>query len=401
MKQALRVLSVVGLAMLLLLAGCGGQGGKQEGSGSNAGAQAGGEKPKEYVIGAIVSKTGPASPLGEPEYNTLKLLEKKLNESGGINGVPLRLVLVDDESEPQKAQQEMNRMIHDEKVLAVIGSTTTGASLAMKGIAQENKVPLVSLAASVKVVEPPNEWVFKTPHSDELAAARIWQYLKDKGLTKVAIVHDSNAYGTAGKEALVKLAKDFGIEIVVTESYNTKDQDMTVQLTKVKNAGAQAMVVWGTNPGPAIIAKNRKDLGLTIPYISSHGSAFNTFIQLAGDAAEGVVLPTGRLLVAEQIPDSDPQAKVVREFYQEYVQAYNSEPGNFAAYAYDAFHLIVDALKNGATTREAIRDHLEQTKNWVGTTGVFNFSPEDHNGLTTDSMVMAEVKGGKWVYKQD
>lgn len=398
MKNTLRMLRVVGLTMVLMLAGCGGQ---QGASGGGDGEPGGGEKPKEYVIGAIVSKTGPASPLGEPEYNTLKLLEKKLNESGGINGVPLRLVLVDDESEPQKAQQEMNRMIHDEKVLAVIGSTTTGASLAMKGIAQENQVPLVSLAASVKVVEPPNEWVFKTPHSDELAAARIWQYLKDKGLTKVAIVHDSNAYGTAGKEALVKLAKDFGIAIVTTESYNTKDQDMTVQLTKVKNAGAQAMVVWGTNPGPAIIAKNRKDLGLTIPYISSHGSAFNTFIQLAGDAAEGVVLPTGRLLVAEQIPDSDPQAKVVREFYQEYVQAYNSEPGNFAAYAYDAFHLIVDALKNGATTREAIRDHLEKTTNWVGTTGVFNFSPEDHNGLTTDAMVMAEVKGSKWVYKQD
>ncbi|MFO7248882.1 MAG: ABC transporter substrate-binding protein, partial [Bacillota bacterium] len=257
MKNTLRILRVVGLTMVLMLAGCGGQ---QGASGGGDGEPGGGEKPKEYVIGAIVSKTGPASPLGEPEYNTLKLLEKKLNESGGINGVPLRLVLVDDESEPQKAQQEMNRMIHDEKVLAVIGSTTTGASLAMKGIAQENQVPLVSLAASVKVVEPPNEWVFKTPHSDELAAARIWQYLKDKGLTKVAIVHDSNAYGTAGKEALVKLAKDFGIAIVATESYNTKDQDMTVQLTKVKNAGAQAMVVWGTNPGPAIIAKNRKDL---------------------------------------------------------------------------------------------------------------------------------------------
>ncbi|WP_246017763.1 ABC transporter substrate-binding protein [Mesobacillus subterraneus] len=363
-----------------------------------------GEGKKEvYKIGAIYSKTGPGSPLGEPEWNATELLEKQINDQGGINGVPIDIILADDESTPEKATEEMNRMINDEKVLAVLGSTTSGASLAMKGIAMDNEIPLISAGAAVGIVSPAEEskWVFKTPHSDAHAVERIYMYLKDQGLKDVAILADSNAFGASGVEQLEALKSDYGIKIVANESYNTDDADMKTQLTKIKSSGAKAVIVWGTNPGPAIAAKNMKELGMDIPYIGSHGIANQSFIELAGDAAEGVVIPTGKLLFPTQIPNDDPQYKVISSFYDSYKAEFGGEPTNFGSYGYDNIMLVVEALKSGAKDPEAIRDYLEnKVKDYVGATGIFTFSAEDHNGLKADSMVLAEVKGGEWTFKK-
>lgn len=366
--------------------------------------EADGEGKKEvYKIGAIYSKTGPGSPLGEPEWNATELLEKQINDEGGINGVPIDIILADDESTPEKATEEMNRMINDEKVLAVLGSTTSGASLAMKGIAMDSEVPMISAGAAVGIVAPAEEskWVFKTPHSDAHAVERIYMYLNDEGLTDVAILADSNAFGASGVEQLEALKGDYGIKIVANESYNTDDADMKTQLTKIKSSGAEAVIVWGTNPGPAIAAKNMKELGMDIPYIGSHGIANQSFIELAGDAAEGVVIPTGKLLFPTQIPNDDPQHKVISSFYDSYKEEFSGEPTNFGSYGYDNVMLVVEALKSGATDPEAIRDYLEnKVKDYVGATGIFTFSAGDHNGLKADSMVLAEVKDGKWTYKK-
>lgn len=365
---------------------------KKEGGGSK-------DKPKEYKIGAIYSKTGPNSPLGEPEWNAAKLVEEQINKDGGINGVPIKIILADDESVQEKATQEMNRLINDEKVLAVVGSSGSGPSLAMKGIAMQNQVPMISAAASVQIVQPVDQskWVFKTPHSDEHAVERIFTYLKEKKLTKIATLTDSNAFGTSGLEQLEALAKKFDMDIVTKETYNTQDPDMRAQLTKVEKSGAKAIIVWGTNPGPAIIAKNMKELGMKIPFVGSHGIANASFIKLAGDAAEGVVIPTGKLLFPDQIDNSDKQYKVISSFYSDYKAKFNSEPTNFGSYGYDNIMLLVEALKAGATDREAIRNYLENdVKDYVGATGIFTFSKEDHNGLKADSMVIAEIKGGQW-----
>lgn len=360
-------------------------------------------KPEVYKIGAIYSNTGPGSPLGVPEWNATELLVKQINDNGGINGVPLEVILADDESKPEKAIEEMNRLINDENVLAVLGTTTSGPSLAMKGIAMDNEVPVISAGASIDIVTPVEEstWVFKTPQSDALAAERVYIYLKDAGMSKVAIIADSNAFGQSGVQLLEELKDDYGIEIVANESYNTEDADMKTQLTKINSSGAEAVIVWGTNPGPAIIAKNMKELGMDIPYIGSHGIANQSFIELAGDAAEGVVIPTGKLLFPTQIPESDPQYEVIKSFYDDYTTEYDSEPTNFGSYGYDNLMLLVEALENGATDRESIRDYLENNiKGYVGATGVFTFSAEDHNGLTADSLVLAEVIDGKWMYKE-
>lgn len=366
--------------------------------------QSGGKgDPEVYKIGAIYSKTGPGSPLGEPEWKATELLVKKINENGGIDGVPIEVILADDESTQEKAVEEMNRLIHDEKVLAVLGTTTSGPALAMKGIAMDNEVPVISAGASVAIVSPAEEskWVFKTPHSDAHAVERIYMYMKESGMKKVAILADSNAYGASGVEQLEALKGEYGIDIVANESYNTDDADMKTQLTKINKSGADAVIVWGTNPGPAIAAKNMKELGMDMPYIGSHGIANQAFLDLAGDAAEGVVIPTGKLLFPTQIPDEDPQYKVIKEFYDEYTAAYDGEPTNFGSYGYDNLLLIVEALKSGAKDRESIRDYLEnEVKEYVGATGIFTFSEKDHNGLKADSMVLAEVKNGKWTYKK-
>lgn len=391
------------LSMLLLA--CGG-GNKETGSQGGADKQPEGneEAPTEYKIGAIYSKTGPNSPLGEPEWNATLLLEEKINAAGGIDGVPVKVILADDESSQEKATQEMNRLINDENVLVVLGSSGTGESMAMKGIAMQNEVPMIAAAAASQLVVPASEskWVFKSPQSDTLAVERVYAYLNSAGMSKVGVLSDSNAFGSSGLEQLELKADEYGIEIVAKESYNTQDPDMSAQLTKINGSGAEAVIVWGTNPGPAIIATNMKDLGLTIPMIGSHGIANQNFINLAGHAAEGVVIPTGKLLFPTQIPENDVQYSVISEFYNEYQAKYSSEPTNFGSYGYDNFMLAVEALKGGATDRASIRDYLESNvKDWVGTTGVFNFSAEDHNGLTPDSLVMAVVKDGKWMYLAD
>lgn len=407
------LLSIVILFLVAVLVACGGASNTGGGGGgesttpassSNTGSQAssssGTAQVEEYKIGAIYSKTGPNSPLGEPEWNTTLLLVEKINAEGGINGVPLKVILADDESTQEKATQEINRLINDEQVLAVLGSSGSGESLAMKGVAMQLEVPMISAGASMHIVEPASDayWVFKTPQSDIHAVQRIYIYLQEQGISNVATLVDSNAFGTSGLEQLEKQAPDYGINIVAKESYNTQDPDMSAQLTRINSSGAEVVIVWGTNPGPAIIARNIQELGIDLPMVSSHGIANQTFLDLAGEAAENVVIPTGRLLFPEQIPESDPQYEVISSFYEEYVAKFNSEPTNFASYGYDNLMLVVEALKAGATDRVAIRDYLEnEIKDWVGATGIFNFTPDDHNGLSADSLVMATVKDGKWV----
>jgi branched-chain amino acid transport system substrate-binding protein len=378
------------MILSLVLAACGGE-------------ETSGGEPEVYKIGAIYSKTGPASPLGEPEWNATELLEKQINDAGGINGVPVKILLADDESTQEKATEEMNRLINDENVLAVVGTSTSGASLAMKGIAMQNEVPMISAGASVHIVEPASEakWVFKTPHSDVHAVERVYMYLNEVGISKVATLTDSNAFGASGLEQMELLAEQYNIQLVSKESYNTQDPDMRAQLTNIDSSEAEAVIVWGTNPGPAIIAKNMKELGMDIPYLGSHGIANQAFIDLAGDAAEGVIIPTGKLLFPTEVPESDPQYDVISAFYNDYTNKYGSEPTNFGSYGYDNVQLIVEALKAGATDRQAIRDYLENNINgWVGATGTFTFSAEDHNGLQADSMVLAIVKDGKWILKK-
>ncbi len=238
--------------------------------------------------------------------------------------------------------------------------------------------------------------MFKTAQSDIDAAAKVLEYLASKKLTKICVINDSNAFGASGLEQLKLQAPKAGITVIASESFNSKDTDMTAQLTRIKGKAPQAVVCWGTNPGPAIVAKNMKQLGIKAPLVMSHGIANKKFIQLAGPAADGVVFPAGRLIVVDAIPDTEPQKKALVDYSSQFKKAYGKDADTFGGHAWDAAKLVLAALEKVGDDPAKIRDEIENTKGFVGISGVFNFSPTDHNGLTKDAFVMVEIKGGKW-----
>jgi branched-chain amino acid transport system substrate-binding protein len=257
-------------------------------------------------------------------------------------------------------------------------------------------VPLLSCAAGIDIVEPVAKYVFKTPQSDRMAVQKIIGYLKSKKITRVATLSDSTAFGKGGLQELRALLPKAGINLVTTEEYGPKDSSMETQVTKIRGTDAQAVICWGTPPGPAIVAKNMKQMGVSLPLICSHGVANATFLRLAGSAAEGVVLPAGRLIVVDQIPTNHPQAKLLRDYTIAYQKTYRTSVDTFGGHAWDAVKLIANALRVSGPDRDNLRAELEKTKGFVGTAGIFSFSPSDHNGLNTDAFVMVQVRKGKW-----
>ncbi len=349
-----------------------------------------------YKIGCIFSVTGPASFLGDPEKKSAIMLADQINKNGGINGHPIKLIIYDTEGDPTKAVLNINKLIFHDKVLAVIGPSRTPTTLAVIPIAQRAQIPLISCAAGIKITQPVKKWVFKTAQTDALAVAKIYSYMKEQNIKKIAIITVANAFGESGKNQLIKQAPKYGIEVVAKESFGPKDTDMTPQLTKIRATSAEAVVCWGTNPGPAVVAKNMKQLDMKIPLFQSHGVASPKFIELAGDAANGIILPTGKILVAKDISDRDPQKPVLLKYIKDYESRYKTHVSGFGGYAYDGLNLLAMAMGKAGADRSKIRDELERIKGYKGISGVFNFSPSDHNGLTMDAFVLVKIADGKW-----
>ena len=348
-------------------------------------------------VGALFSITGPAAFLGAPERNSAQMVVDEINKAGGIKGRMLELVVYDTAGDATKAVQLATRLIKNDKVVAIIGPSTSGESMAVIPVVEKEQIPLVSCAASIKITEPVKKWVFKTAQNDALAVAKIYQYLQKARQTKVAILTVSDGFGASGREQLKAQAKSHGIEIVSDDTYGPKDTDMTAQLTKIRGSRAQVVICWGTNPGPAIIAKNARQLGIKTPLYMSHGVSSKKFIELAGDSAAGLRLPSGRALVAEMLPNSDPQKKSLHAFLKDYQRHFNSEADTFGGHAWDAIMLVKHAIERGGDSPAAIREQLEKTRNFSGISGVFNFSGGDHAGLTKDAFVMIEIKNKDWL----
>ncbi len=351
---------------------------------------------KPYKIGGIFAVTGPASFLGDPEKKSMEMVVDQINANGGIDGHMLEAVIYDTEGDPGKANLLATKLINKDNVIAIIGPSTTPTTLAVMPKIQKMKIPFISCAAGNKIVQPINPWVFKTAQSDILAVAAIYKNLKSKNIKKIAIVSVGNAFGESGKEQLLAQAADFGLTITKSETFGAKDTDMTAQLTKIRQDNPEAIVCWGTNPGPAVLAKNMQQLGLDIPLFQSHGVASPKFIALAGSAAEGIMLPTGKILVAALLPDSDPQKETLNAYVTDYGKKYNAAVSGFGGYAYDAVKILAAALKNSNGDKEKIRKALESTKNYVGVSGIFNFSKTDHNGLSPKAFVMVKINNGTW-----
>ncbi|MBJ6123874.1 ABC transporter substrate-binding protein [Microvirga sp. BT325] len=350
-------------------------------------------------IGSVLSATGPASFLGEPEDKTLRMYVDKINAAGGINGKKIELVIYDDGGDANKARTFATRLVEDDEVVAMVGGSTTGTTMAMIPVFEDAKIPFISLAGAIEVIDPVRKFVFKTPHTDKMACEKIFEDLKKRNLTKIGLISGTDGFGASMRAQCVKVAPNYGMEIVADENYGPRDSDMTAQLTKIKNtAGLQAVVNPGFGQGPAIVTRNYAQLGMgDIPFYQSHGVASKSFIDLAGAAAEGVRLPAAALLVGDKLPESDPQKKVVTEYKQTYESATKQPVSTFGGHAYDGLFILVEAMKRAnSTDPQKIRDEIEKTKGFVGTGGIVNMSPTDHLGLDLSAFRMLEIKGGDW-----
>ncbi|MDD2310194.1 MAG: ABC transporter substrate-binding protein [Desulfuromonadaceae bacterium] len=348
-------------------------------------------------IGALFAVTGPAAFLGEPERNSAKMVVDEINRAGGVKGRKLELVVYDTAGDATKAVQLATKLIKDDKVVAIIGPSTTGETMAVIPVVEREHIPLVSCSAGSKITDPVKKWVFKTAQNDSLAVGRIYEYLQKSKQTKVSILTVSDGFGASGREQLKSQAAKYGITVVSDDTYGPKDTDMTAQLTKIRGSNTQAIICWGTNPGPALVAKNVRQLGIKTPLFMSHGVSSKKFIELAGDAAEGIKLPSGKVVVADILPGSDKQKKSLLEFVKDYQKHYRAEGDHFGGHAWDAVMLIRNAIARGADTAPAIRDQLERTRGFAGIGGSFNYSAQDHAGLGKDAFVLVEVRNRDWM----
>jgi branched-chain amino acid transport system substrate-binding protein len=349
-------------------------------------------------IGAPLAVTGPAAFLGDPELKTLQLYIEKINGEGGVLGRKLELVSYDDGGDPNKTIGFTKRLLEEDKVDIIVGGSTTGTTMAMVALVEKAEIPFISLGGAVVVIEPVKKWVFKTPHTDRMAAEKVFEDMKKRGLIKIGLLSENSGFGQSGKKESLAVAGRYGIQIIADEMYGPKDADVTTQLTKIRNtAGVQAIFVFGFGQGPTVVTKNFGQLGITVPHYESHGVGSEEYIKLSGKAAEGVRLPAAALLVADTLPNDDPQKPVVTGYSKTYKDRFKQDVSTFGGHAYDGLMIAVDAIKRAGTTDKAkVRDAIEQTKGFIGTGGIVNMSPTDHMGLDLSAFRMLEIRNGTW-----
>lgn len=353
----------------------------------------------EIPIGVIVSSTGMASFLGEPQTLTLKLLVDEINKNGGVLGEEIKLYMYDDAGDANKARTFATRLIEDNEVVAIIGGTVTGTTMAIAPLVEEEEIPFVSLAGAVEIIDPVKKYVFKTPHTDRMACAKIFEDMQKRDFTKIGLISGTDSFGSSMRRQCNDIADGYGLEIVGDEVFNPGDADMTPQLTNLKNkSGIQAILNLGLGAGPAIVTRNYSQLAIDLPLYQSHGVASDEYIKLAGaKPAQGVRLPGTYLLIADLLEQDDPQYEVVNKYKKQYEESTGISVSTFGGYAYDGLALVVDGIQRaGKAEPAAIRDALESTKGLISVTGTYTMSPTDHLGLDLSAFKMLEIDDGKW-----
>lgn len=348
-------------------------------------------------VGAILAETGPAAFLGGPESRSLHMLVDEINAKGDINGNTIDLIVKDSAGSPEKAVSFAKQLIEEDQVFAIIGPSTSGESLNIKKIAEDGKTIMISCSAAELIVNPVAKHVFKTAPSDSYAAQQIFMTMQKKGIKKIAVLAGNDGFGKAGKEQLAKNAVDFGITIVAEEVYDKSATDLTAIVAKLKaNAEIQAVVNWSIVPAQSILAKNIRQAGWEVPIYQSHGFANIKYAEAAGAAAEGIIFPASRLLIAEALP-AGAQKEMLMKYKTSYESKFNEKVSTFGGHTYDAMTILAKAIAVGGTDREKVLTAMENIKGLIGTAGTFNFSPTDHGGLGLDAFAMLTVKNGQFV----
>jgi branched-chain amino acid transport system substrate-binding protein len=358
-------------------------------------APAGGDPIK---IGAIFGVTGPAAYLGAPEEKTARMLVEEMNRNGGILGRQVQLIVKDSGASAEKAISFAKQLIDEEGVVAIIGPTTSGESMAIKDICQKAQMPLLSCASAETIVTPVARYVFKVPQKDNYVAEWLYGTMNKLGISKIGVIASNTGFGNGGKAQLEKYASRYGITIAISEVYDSSATDLSALLTKVNAAGVQAIVNWSIEPAQSIVAKNMRQLRMPQQLFQSHGFANIKYVEAAGEAAEGIIFPSGRLIIAGELPDSNPQKKLLAKYNADYRARYKEDASTFGGHAYDALTILKAAIEGSRSLDpERIVQAIEGLRDFSGTAGVFNFSASDHNGLLMDSIEMVTVKKGKFV----
>ena len=390
MQRSMRLVSfglAVGLATTL--AACS-ESGSSGSSASGSSASTG-----DIKIGVVLDITGAGASLGVPERQTIEMLADQVNAAGGVNGRKVKLYIEDNQSTEDGAAKATTKLLTTEKVDVIIGASRTGPSLAMRPIAEKAEKPMVSLAANAKIVDG-SKWVFKTAQNDRVVLEKMVDDMKAKGITQVAVALDASGFGEGIPEMLADVGKAAGITVAKVEKFAPDATDFTSQMTNLRASNPQAVLIWGIPPAAGLAQKAYKQLGLNVPVYQSHGIGNQAFLDTAGDTADGLRAPLGRMLVADQLKADDPQKPVVTKFISDFKAKYNANPSTFAGHAYDGFMITVEALKKAGTDSAKLRDALEATSKWPGVSGVFTMTPTDHSGLTKDALVMVTVENKAW-----
>ena len=356
-------------------------------------------------VGVTVSATGPAASLGIPEKNTISLMPKT------IAGQKINYIVLDDASDTTAAVANTRKLIAENKVDIILGSTTTPNSLAMIDVASEAKTPMISIAASARIIEPMDakkKWVFKTPQNDIMMSLAIAEHMAANGVKTVAFIGFSDAYGEGWSEEFAKAAALKKITVVANERYSRTDTSVTGQALKIMSAKPDAVLVAGSGTPAALPQKTLKERGYTGKMYQTHGVANADFLRVGGKDVEGTFLPAGPVLVAEQLPATNPVKKSALAYVTAYEAAYGKGTvSTFGAHAWDAGLLMSSAvpiaLKKAQPGtpefRAALRDALEQTKDVSGAHGVFNMTEKDHLGLDQRARVMVKIENNAWKYQ--
>jgi branched-chain amino acid transport system substrate-binding protein len=350
-----------------------------------------------YLIGAVVPESGPGATLGRPEADSMQLAVDTINKAGGVNGHQLQIQIIDDESNPTTAVNATRKLL-DQHVVAILGSALTQTSLAMVPIVTQAHVPMISFASSAQVIEPiaDRRWIFKMPINDYHVAETMQEFMKKHGITRVAVIYRDDDYGKTGLGHFRDAGAKLGFTVVDSEAIAATATDATTQLTKIKAANPQAVVVWSTLPSVAVIIKGYRELSLPYPIYFSDGAANGAFPKQAGAALNGAYIASMKVNVGNQLPASDPQRSVIEKYVHDFSAAYPKDlpVSIFGGFGYDGVYVLRAALASAKTTDgEKVRDALEHAQ-WDGVTGPFRMSGGDHNGLSTFSTVMTQIENG-------
>jgi len=390
-RLATLALAVILALGMMLPAGC-----SEEESGSGDAEEV---TKDPYVIGAVLSLTGAQSGLGTPEKNAIEMEVVRINADGGINGHPLEVLIEDDASDVDQAIAATTKLIEQDEVLAIIGSTGTGQSMAMRDEINIAQVPQVALGSGSIITREFDPLVFQTPWTADLIVPLALEYLKDEGYTKVGLITEDTSFGKDGRELVNATAAEYGLTIVSDQVFKPTDTDMTGQLTVIEGADAEVVLMWASVAAASIVPKNMQQLNMDLPLVCAHGVAKQEFIDGAGDAGEGVIAFAGKVLAPETYGEGSEGYEVATGFVERYTEEYGVKPDHFAGHAYDGLYIVVEAmrrLEEGFTPTD-LRDEIERTSELPGIGGTFTFSATDHNGMTGTDIVMYRIENGEWV----